>query len=429
MRRWVSGRKKWVPAVAAVVLVAAGVGGWALVRPGQSQATTTTSITATATVGTVRQTIATTGTLAPAQRADLTFQVSGTVTSVPVAVGQHVAAGATLATVGNTDLRTSVDLATASVTAAEDQVTSAATGTAAQQASAAAQLAAARSTLARAQASLAEATLTSPITGTVAAVSISPGDVVSGSSSSSGSGGSGSGSGGSGAGSGVGSGGSGGSSGAGASSSNATSSAQITVISTTAWVVNASVGASDLASVHPGLQVVITPDGTNQQVFGTVSSVGIMASSGSAGTAAFPVVVKVTGNPPGLYAGAGVSAAIVVKQLDNVLTVPTAAVTSDSNGTYVTVVKNGHNTKTKIVIGTVLGGSTQVLSGISSGDQILVRQLRFNGGGGGTTQRLRGTGGGGGAGGFGGGGFGGGGFGGGGGGGGGQAPAGSGGNG
>jgi multidrug efflux pump subunit AcrA (membrane-fusion protein) len=409
--------------VAAVVLVAAGVGGWALVRPGQSQATTTTSITATATVGTVRQTIATTGTLAPAQRADLTFQVSGTVTSVPVAVGQHVAAGATLATVGNTDLRTSVDLATASVTAAEDQVTSAATGTAAQQASAAAQLAAARSTLARAQASLAEATLTSPITGTVAAVSISPGDVVSGSSSSSGSGGSGSG--GSGAGSGVGSGGSGGSSGAGASSNNATSSAQITVISTTAWVVNASVGASDLASVHPGLQVVITPDGTNQQVFGTVSSVGIMASSGSAGTAAFPVVVKVTGNPPGLYAGAGVSAAIVVKQLDNVLTVPTAAVTSDSNGTYVTVVKNGHNTKTKIVIGTVLGGSTQVLSGISSGDQILVRQLRFNGGGGGTTQRLRGTGGGGGAGGFGGGGFGSGGFG----GGGGQAPAGNGGNG
>ncbi len=71
--------------------------------------------------------------------------------------------------------------------------------------------------------------------------------------------------------------------------------------------------------------------------------------------------------------------------------------TSDSNGTYVTVVKNGHDTKTKIVIGTVLGGSTQVLSGVSSGDQILVRQLRLNGGGG-TTGRLRGTGGGGGGG-------------------------------
>jgi multidrug efflux pump subunit AcrA (membrane-fusion protein) len=400
-------KKKWVAVVAITVVAAAAIGGWALVRPGQSAATTT-SITSTAAVGTIRQTVATTGTLAPAQRADLTFQVSGTVTAVPVAVGEHVAAGATLATVGNTDLLTSVNLASASVTAAEDQVSSAATGTAAQQASANAQLAAARSTLARAQASLAEATLTSPISGTVAAVSIAPGDVVSGSSastSSSGSGGSGS--------SGSGSAGGAGSSGSGSSSSSST--AQITVISTNAWVVNASVGASDLASVHPGLQAVITPDGTNQQVFGTVGSVGIMASSGTSGTAAFPVVIKVTGTPPGLYAGATVSAAIVVKQLSNVLTVPTAAVSSDANGTYVTLVKNGQNTKTKIVIGSVFGPSTQVMSGVSAGDQVLVRSLRLTGGTGGTTRLRNGTGTGGGGFGGGGGGFGGGGFGGGGG--------------
>ena len=407
MRRAMAGKKKWLAVVAIAVVAAAAIGGWALVRPGQSAATTT-SITSTVAVGTIRQTVATTGTLAPAQRADLTFQVSGTVTAVTVTVGEHVAAGATLATVGNTDLLTSVNLASASVTAAEDQVTSAATGTAAQQASANAQLAAARSTLARAQASLAEATLTSPISGTVAAVSIAPGDVVTGSSgstSSSGSGGSGTSGGGSAGGAGAGSSGSG--------SSSSSSTAQITVISTNAWVVNASVGASDLASVHPGLQVVITPDGTNQQVFGTVGSVGIMASSGTSGTAAFPVVIKVTGTPPGLYAGATVSAAIVVKQLSNVLTVPTAAVSSDANGTYVTLVKNGQNTKTKIVIGSVFGPSTQVVSGVSAGDQVLVRSLRLTGGTGGTTRLRNGTGTGGG--GFGGGGFGGGGFGGGGG--------------
>jgi macrolide-specific efflux system membrane fusion protein len=355
------GKKKWIALAGAVVVAAAAVGGWALARPDESAATTT--ITATATVGTIRQTVAASGTLAPAQRADLTFQVSGTVTTVPVAVGDKVAKGATVATIDDTDLQAAVDAAQASVSAAEDQVDAARGSTSAQVASAAAQLAAAQSSLARAKASLAGATLSSPIAGTVAAVSIAAGDPVG--SGSSGSGGSG-------------------------STSGDTSTAQVVVISTSAWVVNASVGASDLASVKKGLQVDITPDGSSQRVFGTVSSVGIMASTGSSGAATFPVVIKVTGSPTGLYAGGTVNAAIVVKQVDNVLTVPSAALTSEGDATYVTVAKNGKETKTKVVIGTVYGASTEITSGLSEGDQVVVRQIRLPAGGtGGTNQRQR----------------------------------------
>jgi macrolide-specific efflux system membrane fusion protein len=355
------GKKKWIALAGAVVVAAAAVGGWALARPDESAATTT--ITATATVGTIRQTVAASGTLAPAQRADLTFQVSGTVTTVPVAVGDKVAKGATVATIDDTDLQAAVDAAQASVSAAEDQVDAARGSTSAQVASAAAQLAAAQSSLARAKASLAGATLSSPIAGTVAAVSIAAGDPVgSGSSGSDGSG----------------------------STSGDTSTAQVVVISTSAWVVNASVGASDLASVKKGLQVDITPDGSSQRVFGTVSSVGIMASTGSSGAATFPVVIKVTGSPTGLYAGGTVNAAIVVKQVDNVLTVPSAALTSEGDATYVTVAKNGKETKTKVVIGTVYGASTEITSGLSEGDQVVVRQIRLPAGGtGGTNQRQR----------------------------------------
>ncbi|HEV7196233.1 MAG TPA: hypothetical protein VGN19_09850, partial [Pedococcus sp.] len=67
MRRVMAGKKKWVAVVAITVAAAAAIGGWALARPGQSAATTT-AITSTAAVGTIRQTVATTGTLAPAQR-------------------------------------------------------------------------------------------------------------------------------------------------------------------------------------------------------------------------------------------------------------------------------------------------------------------------------------------------------------------------
>lgn len=360
MGRRLLGKKKWIALVGAVVVAAAAVGGWALARPDESAATTT--ITATATVGTIRQTVAATGTLAPAQRADLTFQVAGTVTTVPVAVGDKVAKGATVATIDDTDLQAAVDAAQASVSAAEDQVDAASGSTSAQVASAQAQLAAAQSSLARAKASLADATLSSPIAGTVAAVSIATGDAVGSSS--------------------------GGSGGSGSSTSGAGSStAQVVVIATNAWVVNASVGASDLASVKKGLQVDITPDGSAQRVFGTVSSVGIMASTGSSGAATFPVVIKVTGSPTGLYAGGTVSAAIVVKQVDNVLTVPSAALTSEGDATYVTLSKNGKETKSKVVIGTVYGASTQITSGLSEGDQVVIRQIRLPQGGTGNGNR------------------------------------------
>lgn len=371
-----AGKKKWIAGAGAVVVVAGAVGGWALARPDGSA--TTTTITATATVGTIRQTVTTTGTLAPAQRADLSFQVSGTVTSVPVTVGDKVAKGATLATVDDTELQAAVDSAEAAVAAAVDQVNSAAGSTVAQVASADAQLAAARSTLARAEASLAEATLRSPIAGTVASVVIATGDTVgSTGGASGGTGGGGTGTGGTGTG-----------------GTGTTGTAQIVVISTNAWVVNASVGAPDLASVKKGLQVEITPDGSNQKVFGTVRSVGVMASTGSSGSATFPVTIGVTGAPKGLYAGGTVTAAIVVKQVDHVLTIPSAAISSTGNTTYVTLTKGGRQTRKTVVVGAVYGAQTQITSGIAEGDQVVVRQIQLPQGGGGTgTNRQRGTGG------------------------------------
>src|SRR6476469_8045664 len=182
------GTKKWAVVAVAAAVVAAAAGGWALARPNTSAATTT-SITTTATTGTIRQTVSASGTLAPARRADLSFAVSGTVTAVPVAVGDKVTKGATLATLRNEALQSAVDTAQAGVTAAQDQV-NAGSSTAAAAASAQAQLAAAQSTLSRAQQQLAAATLTSPISGIVAAVGVGVGDLVGSGSSGSGSSGS-----------------------------------------------------------------------------------------------------------------------------------------------------------------------------------------------------------------------------------------------
>ena len=366
-------RRRTLGALLAVLLVTAGaVGGWWWTsRAAASTAAATTSSTqlATASLGTVKQTVAASGTLEPAKQTTASFTSSGTVTSVDVEVGDRVRKGQVLATIDDSTLQDAVDLADASVTAAQDQVDSASTTEAL--ASAKAQRASARSQLADAEAALARATLRATMPGTVATVGLAVGD-------STGSG-SGSGSGGSGAAAGSGAGGSGGSgAAAGTGTATATSSTGIQLVDTSSWVVEAGVSSADLGQLTKGLQATITPTGASENVFGTVRSVGVVASSSSSGTATFPVVIDVTGAPKGLHAGTTATVAITVKQLTDVLTVPTQAVRTTDGATTVQLSKDGKVTTTPVTVGGVYGTSTVITKGLAEGDQVVVTVRSFS---------------------------------------------------
>ncbi len=217
-------------------------------------------------------------------------------------------------------------------------------------ASAKAQRASARSQLADAEAALDGATLRAPIAGIVASVGYDVGDST----------GSGSGSGGSGR----------RARGAGrrrAPARTATTSTGIQVVDTSSWVVDASVSSSDLGRLSKGLQATITPTGASENVFGTVRSVGVVASSSSSGTATFPVVIDVTGTPEGLHAGTTATVAITVKQLTDVLTVPTQAVRTTNGETTVQLSKDGAVTTTPVTVGGVYGTSTVITDGARRG--------------------------------------------------------------
>jgi macrolide-specific efflux system membrane fusion protein len=354
-----------------VAALGAGGAAWAATRSSSSDGST--SILATASSGTIRQTVSATGTIAPKREADLNFAVSGEVTSVSATVGAKVAKGAALARVDRVALRIDLEAAEAAVTAAKSQLSDDEDSDAADAAlrSDEANLRSMRASLAQAKEALADATLRSTISGTVASVDLAVGDQVSGSSSPA-------------------------SSDSAADSSTPSSSAQIVVISTDEFVVNASVGSSDLASVTKGLQAEITPTGATEAIFGTVSSVGMVAESSTSGSSTFPVVIDVTGKVSDVYAGSSAAVSIVVKQLQNVLTVPTAAVSSSNGASTVTVVKNGKQHKTKVTLGVVYGQQTQILKGISAGDQVLVTTVRprstTTGGNGGETRDFGGFG-------------------------------------
>ncbi len=339
------GRKRTVVGVIVVVVAAgAGVGIWLGTKGSSPTPLTVTTQVVSVTTGTMKKTVSASGTIEPAQQASLNFGAAGQVTAVDVTTGQSVTAGQTLATIDPTALQAQLASAQASLTAAQAQLASdqASAASSSQIYSDQAQVASAQSALSTAQTNRADAALTSTITGTVASVNLTVGQQVSGGGSSSG------------------------------------SSAQVVVVGTNGYVVTTTVDDTQVGQVKVGNQVDIVPSGSGTPVYGTVTSVGLIAS-GSSGVATFPVGIAVTGNPSGLYAGTSANVSIIVQQIDNAVEVPTAAIAYSPNGqATVVVVQNGNQVPRAITTGVSSGGETQVTSGLSPGDKVLEHVVTFN---------------------------------------------------
>jgi multidrug efflux pump subunit AcrA (membrane-fusion protein) len=340
-----------------VVLAGVGVGIYFGTRGPAATAALTTTTVQTVSTGTIKQTVSASGTLAPAHQENLSFPTSGQVTSVKVKVGDTVKKGQTLATIESASLKSSVAQAKATVASEQAKVDDDDNASSTQLAADKAALKAAKNQLASAKTQLAAATMKSPIDGAVGEVNISTGDSISGNSSSSSSSGSNSG--------GLPT----------SSSSSSSSSAQILVISTNAWVVNATVDATSVGLIKAGNQAELTISGSTESVYGTISSIGLVSSS-SSNTASYPVVVAVTGSPTGLHDGASVTTSLIYKQLSNVVVISAAALHVDAKGQYVEKQVNGKNVRTSVTVGVQSGAQVQITSGLAAGDKIVVTQVQ-----------------------------------------------------
>lgn len=357
--RWALAHR-WV-SVGIVAVVAGGVTTAVMVFGADSPASASiTYRTTTAALATIRQSVSSTGTLEPADQDDVNFAVSGTVTSVRVAQGDRVRAGQALATVDSAALKSALAQAQATLASAQARVASDETSSATDSQLSADQAAvsAAQGQVDSASTALADAVLRSPITGVIASVDVAVGDTVSGSAGG----------------------------GGGGSNNGSSSTSQFVVISTDRWTVSASADATQVGLIKKGLQVQLTVDGAATTVYGTVSSVAVIASSSSSGSASYPVDIAVTGNPAGLHAGASVTVSIIYKQLSNVLTVPALAV-RDVNGKSVVDVSsngapNGSRVARTVTVGESGGGLVQITSGLKEGDVVFVAIPSAGGGSG-----------------------------------------------
>ena len=366
MRSVSSKAKKWrrrgAAALVALVVVIGG-GTYLLTTTGPKK----TYRLLPATISTVSQTVSTTGTIEAASQANLNFAVSGRVDSVNVATGNKVSAGEVLASVNNNVLQAQVTQAQATLSADQAKLAAdqAASASQVQLSADQAAVTAAQDALQSAQQSLADANLTTPISGTVAEVNLTVGQDVPGGAGQSGSSGS-----------------AGSASSSTSSSGGSTTTPQVVVIGNNGWTVSAAVGDTQIGKIQGGEQASIVPDGSTSSVYGTVASVGTMATQTS-GVPTFPVTIDVTGSPGGLFVGAQAEVSIVVRQLTNVLTVPSAAIHSAGSSSVVYQLVGGKQVARKVTVGVSSGRLTQIVSGLSAGDQVVLPVIGARGGAGG----------------------------------------------
>lgn len=356
LRAWRRTRR-WVRALVVALAVGAVATGtwWFTLRDASSAAAEEpVTRTVTASLTTMEKTVDGTGTLTPAVQEDVSFAVSGTVTSVAVAQGQTVTAGQTLATVDT--LRLDADLLAAKATLATaqarlDDAQDADDGTStsdAQIASAQAQVEVAQAQVDDAQAALADATLVAPVGGLLTAVNLEVGDAVAG----------------------------GGDTGATSpQGGDTTSTAQFTIVGTDAWQVEIGVSDADVALVEVGDQAELTVDGADGTVFGTVASVGLLSTSED-GVPSYPVTIDVTGDQDGLHDGVSADVSIVYERRTDVLTVPSMAVSTVDGQTVVTKVQaDGTQVETPVTTGETSDNLTEITDGLAEGDSVVLAVL------------------------------------------------------
>src|SRR6476469_3563588 len=182
--------------------------------------------------------------------------------------------------------------------------------------------------LVEAQQALAGATLKSPISGTVAAVSATVGDQVS------------------------------------------TGTAVVVVVGEGAADVTATVPVEQLTKLKVGQPATVTPVGTSQKVTGTVTRVSTTPDP-NAESVAYPVTITVDRPPMTMAAGSSTTASVVVATAKNILTVPTSAVTRNT----VTVLTGDQTTLTPVAVGAVGPTRTEIKEGLSRGQQVVLADL------------------------------------------------------
>lgn len=150
----------------------------------------------------------------------------------------------------------------------------------------------------------------------------------------------------------------------------ASATANVVIAGEGGYEATVSVGVDDLADLEVGQAATVRPDAGGQALDGEVVAIGVAANAGS-----FPVTIGLRGDTSSLGNGSTASVGITTAAAEDVLAVPTSAITV--NGDVATVeVPDGDATETVTVeIGAIGATWTEVISGLEEGQEVVLADL------------------------------------------------------
>ena len=182
---------------------------------------------------------------------------------------------------------------------------------------------------------VAQATITSPIDGQVIAVNIAAGDSVTA----------------------------------------ASTTAKIVIQGNGGYEATTTVSLAKVAEVHVGATATVLPDGSSSAYSGKVVAVAAVPTTSSTGTTSFGVAIALDGDTSALHNGGIGSVSIVTGTSAATLAVPTSAVTTEGTLHTVEVYDGTNVTTTRVEVGVVGPVWTQITSGLTDGQQVVLAEL------------------------------------------------------
>ena len=148
----------------------------------------------------------------------------------------------------------------------------------------------------------------------------------------------------------------------------------IGIMSDSGYEIEGYVSQNQLSMVSVGMPVTITTDAYGPSVVfnGTVTQVGLAATTDpSTGNPGYKVVYQFTGSDPRIKPGISATVTLNGGTKANVLEVPTTAVYTKNGQAFVLVRTGNKNVETPVVTGLVGTDSTEIVSGLSAGQQVV----------------------------------------------------------
>jgi macrolide-specific efflux system membrane fusion protein len=319
--------------------------------------------------GTVTASVTADGSLESAATASASFVTGGTVTAIPVKVGDKVKKGQVLAKVDPAAAKRTLSAAEADLDAAQDSIARA-EDAGSDTSTAANQVTQAQLAVDEAQAAVTGTTLKAPMAGTVVTVNGTLGSSASGGSSGS-------------------SGSSGGSSGAqgagqqGAATSTTTTSTDdgfIGIADLSRLQVTAAFAEADATKLKEKQKATVTWNALS----GTEQSAKVVAVDPQATTAnnvvTYGVTLSLDKVPAGAKPGQTVSVSVVTGSVTDAIYVNAAALTTVGNRHSVTVLADGTEQTRPVEVGLQGDQVTQITSGLTAGEQVVIRTTTTTGG-------------------------------------------------